>query len=278
MVKSGWVNAMRPAGSPRPGIFGSASVVSGSPVSGSLGSRDSAILIYFAIKRIRLLTPNCGLQSPAGFRRYNPQRAPASPHHRLAGLRGVCDHPIILAGHSFARRLLAHAETFPVSLSDTAVDRDVDRCRRGDRFLARGRALLDCVGLATRDAPLGCRVRDIQALRSRLQRCPARRPSRTHRWTSRTTPRHIGDTRTSSPSDLSGAFVRDAGLEPGDGAGGLLWTHDVRRYHRRGHDSIGRSGTGAAVWGRVPRLSAEGASGCAQDMGLTKLPRRYNRI
>src|ERR1700730_4292576 len=141
------------------------------------GFRPSSI--YFAIKPSCLQTQRTATRvRPARLRRYNPQRAYASPNPRVAGLRGLCNHPNILAGHPPASGLLEITEALAVSRVDTALDCDVDRGGHDHRFLARRGALPDRVELATRGLHLRSRIVDLQKLRRRLQRGAAGRPSR----------------------------------------------------------------------------------------------------
>ena len=173
--------------------------------------------------------------------RYNPQRADISPHCRVAGLRRLCHHPVILAAYPSSRALLALAAGFSISHPDTVLDCHVDSGWGGHREVARPVAVRHAVELAACRLALRRRSVDLPALRSRFQRRPARWPSRTHSRTSRTAPHHFGHTRPGPPSGLSGAFMRDAGLEPGDRVGGLLRADRVRGDHRRHHDPAGRS-------------------------------------
>src|SRR6266853_428830 len=141
------------------------------------GSRPSSI--YFAIKPSCLQTQWTATRvRPARLRRYNPPRAHVSPNPRVAGLRGLCNHPNILAGHPPSSGLLETTETLVVSRVDTALDCDVDRGGHDHRFLARRGALRDRVELATRGLHLRSRIVDLQKLRRRLPRGAAGRPSR----------------------------------------------------------------------------------------------------
>ncbi len=217
------------------------------------------------------------------MRRYNSQSADISAHdplRRVAGMRRLCHHSVILVDHPPPRRLLALAEGFPVSHPDTTVDRNVDRSGRDYGSVARPDVLCHSVDMATRDAPLRRRVVDLQTRWSRFQRRPTRRPAGARLQTWGTAPGNIGHTRAGPPSRVSGTFVRDAGLEPGDGTGGLLWADRVRTGHWRGHDPIGRSGTGAALRRRISRIPANRTGSRAQDMDPLKFDQRrgYNRI
>jgi hypothetical protein len=180
--------------------------------------------------------------APACIRpgRYNPQRADLAPHRRLAGVRRLCHHPVILAGHPFPGGVLAIATAFSISHPDTGLDGNVGRGGGKHSSLARPAALHDSVGLAASGLDPGRGIVDLQVLRGRLQRRPTRRTSRTHPRTPRTAPDHIGDTRPGPASGLFGALMRDAGLERGIRTGGLLRADPVRVGYRGHHDPVGR--------------------------------------
>src|SRR5258705_10489713 len=149
------------------------------------GSRPSSS--YFAINPSCLQTQWTATRvRPARLRRYNPRRAHVSPNPRVAGLRGLCNHPNILAGHPPSSGLLETTETLVVSRVDTVLDCNVDGGGHDHRFLARPGALRDRLGLAASSVHLRRRIVDLQKLRSRLQRRSARRPSRNPPRTSRT--------------------------------------------------------------------------------------------
>src|SRR6266853_1416211 len=100
------------------------------------GFRPSSI--YFAIKPSCLQTQRTAtLIRRARLRRYNPQRGCSSPHPRVAGLRGLCNHPNILAGHPPSSGLLVITDALAVSRVDTALDCGVDRGGHDHRLLAR---------------------------------------------------------------------------------------------------------------------------------------------
>ena len=100
------------------------------------------------------------------MRHYNSQSADISAHDplgRMAGMRRLCHHSVILVDHPPPRRLLALAQGFPVSHPDTALDRNVDGCGRDHRFVARPDVLHHSVDMAPRSAPLPRGVVDLQS-------------------------------------------------------------------------------------------------------------------
>lgn len=141
---------------------------------------------------------------------YNPQRADISAHAalgRLAGMRRLCHHSVILVDHPPARRLLALAEGFPISHPDTALDRNVDGCGRDHRLVARPDVLHRSVDMAPCTALFPRGVVDLQTCWSRLQRRPTRRPARTRLRAWGTAPGNIGHTRLGPSPGISGTFV-----------------------------------------------------------------------
>jgi hypothetical protein len=73
----------------------------------------------------------------------------------------------------------------------------------------------------------------------------------------------------SSPSRVSGAFVRNAGVEPRHGAGGLLESDRFCRHHGSCDDSHGGGGIGEAIWDRVQSLPARGSGSAAENAPMT---------
>lgn len=182
----------------------------------------------------------------------------------MAGMRGVFDHPSILAGGSSPGAALARASEVALSRIAPGVDRDVGWGRRTDRAVAAGRALFDGLELDSGSAAVCCGLLDLCASGNALQLGAAWRVAGIATRASRAA---FGDHRNSGPREASGVpgtFVRDAGLERRDGASGELAADGLRDDHGRGDDSHGGCGAGEAVWRGVPRVPFAGAVGAAE--------------
>jgi hypothetical protein len=168
---------------------------------------------------------------------------------RLHGLR---HHPFILAGHSSPRRALAQPRAIALSFVVTDVDGDVGDLRVGVFALAPPPAPPNLVEFDSRRDCLRHWSLDLPAFWRRIQRPATGRPAGNSRWSPGTTTGNFRHPQPSSPSDLPGTFVRDAGVEPGHRTGGLLRIDGIGGSHGCAHDSPGRCGTGATLWARVP--------------------------
>jgi hypothetical protein len=211
------------------------------------------------------VTSHCGRHSRlSSLHRYNPQRAQHSPHSGVAGVRRLCHHPIVLASYSSPHGLLAFA-AIAIQAPDSALDSDVGNCRCDYWSVAKFDPLHNSLGLATSCAALRLGNMDIQALRRRVQRRAAWRPSRNSPRSSRTASGDSGHTCPGPAPGLSRPFMRDAGLERGNGTCRLLRTNRLRAADGRSHDPIGRPGTREAVRRRIPQLQATSACRIAQN-------------
>jgi hypothetical protein len=207
-----------------------------------------------------MTVPYCATNpAPVFAARYNPYCAQPAGNGRMDRLHCLCHHPFILAAHSFPRRALAHPRAIALSLVVTHVDGDVGDLRRGVFALASPPAPSDLVEFDSRRGCLCHWSLDLLAFRRRIQRPATGRPAGSSRWSPGTTAGNFRHPQPSSPSDLSGTSVRDAGVEPGHRAGGLLRVDGVRSSHGCAHDSPGGCGTGTTLWNRVPGLPSASA-------------------
>ena len=210
---------------------------------------------------------------------YNPHRADISAHHRLAGLRDLCNHPIVLACDPSSGRLLGRAEGIAISDSGTALDRDVDCGGHGYSTMAGTVALPKRMELAAGNVSFRYWSLGVQTLWVRFQRRTTWRFARIDPRSSGTAPGYIRYTSTCSSSGVSRTFVRDGGLEFGKRIGGLLRPDGVGSGHWSLHDSIGRKRTGGTIRRGISGVQAESVCGTAVDAyAMKSIPRRYNRI
>lgn len=114
-----------------------------------------------------------------------------------------------------------------------------------------------------------CRHLPLFPIRSALQLETTRRLARSIAESPRATARHHRDTVTGPPSGVPGTFVRDAGVEPRDRAGGLLESDGICRHHGSCDDSHGGGGIGEAVRDRVQSVPAFGSGGAAENAPVT---------
>ena len=73
------------------------------------------------------------------------------------------------------------------------------------------------------------------------------------------------------PSRLSGASLRNAGLEHRHWARGLLGADGIRDRHRSSNDQNGRQRTGEPFRRGIPSVSNEGTRGSAEDNAIIRL-------
>jgi hypothetical protein len=170
-------------------------------------------------------------------------------------LRGLFDHPVVLVHDSSLGGALARACPLAISSAVAGVDRHVDRCWRRDLAVAKPRVLFEWMELDSSGTLVCNRIVDLQRIRSTLQLDTTQRLARSPPGPSRAT---AGDDRHSRPgqaSRVSGASLRDAGVECGDGAGCVLGVDWFRDCYRSGDDSNGGCGTGEEIWEGVCAIS-----------------------
>ena len=159
----------------------------------------------------------------------------------MAGLHRLLHHPQFLVSHPPVGRILALPASLALCRSLAGMDGDVDCPRPRHRTLAVGRALPRFLAVAAGHRFVRRRALAVPAIRRELQRKPTRRPSRNRFRSSRAETCHLRHSRSRAPSRLSGAHLRNAGLEYRNRAGGSLWVDRIRSRNRCAHDSLRRS-------------------------------------
>ena len=187
----------------------------------------------------------------------------------MAGLRGLLDHSFVLVHGASARRAVAVPRRITVPSAGSGLGDDVDWHGLPDRTLAAPSLILDGLELASGRCFVRCRHLPLFPIRSALQLETTRRLARSIAESPRATARHHRDTVTGPPSGVPGTFVRDAGVEPRDGAGGLLESDGICRHHGSCDDSHGGGGIGEAVRDRVQSVPAFGSGGAAENAPVT---------
>jgi hypothetical protein len=198
-----------------------------------------------------------------GLESLHASRAPMAGMDRV---RGVFDHSAVLADDPSAGAVVADVVRFALPRARSGMDRDVGGDRWGDRTLEICGSLLDGMELDSGRDPIRCGVAAVQPVAKRIQSNAVVRGSRNRGWKSGTAPDHHRDSDTGAASSVSGSSVRDAGMECGCGAGGVLGADRVCGNHRRGDDSHGGRGVGRKVWRRVQAISINSAGNSSADL------------
>ncbi len=161
----------------------------------------------------------------------------------MAGLRRLFDHPRILADDSPICRQVACAPSFISSLAlylaVARVDGDVGRGRIGHAALARRIAVSRRLDVGRGGFAVRLRAVCLFAICKGLQ-CQATRRIAGSSWRkSRAAAGNGWNPLASAASGISGASVRDAGMERRNRARGVLGPDSVRRGHGSGDDPYG---------------------------------------
>jgi hypothetical protein len=179
--------------------------------------------------------------------------------HRMAGLRAIFDHSRILADDSSFCRAMASAASFIPAITIfgavAGVGGNVGRGRAGHAALARRTAVSNRLGAGSSGSAVRLRAVHLFAFREKFQRAATRRAAGGSWCESRPAAGDGWNPFASAASSVSGAPVRDAGLERGHRARSLLGIDRVRRGRGSGDDPNGGCGVGEAVWRLLPRVS-----------------------
>ena len=167
----------------------------------------------------------------------------------MAGMRCVLDGPWLLAACSSPSGVLAGPEQVAVLDSPAGMDGDVGRRGTHHRWLASTEAICYFLDVGAGGCARWVGILDLLEVRQEFQPPSVKRAARNHAWTLRTTPGGRRDPRPSPPPRVSGARLRNAGLESGYRLVGLLWAHRTCADHGSRYDPHGGTGIGKSVRG-----------------------------
>lgn len=155
-------------------------------------------------------------------------------------MRGLFNHPIVLADGASPGARVEGKRRIAVSGTGAGMDRDVGRSGRDHTAVAPRGPLFDWVELDSG----GIRVRGgnlyLLARRGSLQLAATGRAAGSEDRSSAGPAGDDGDSGACAASGVSRPFVRDGGMERGDGVGSVLGTDGVCGGHGRSDDSAGR--------------------------------------
>ena len=130
-----------------------------------------------------------------------------------------------------------------------------------ERLVLSGGLDLDCSGIA-----VCLRALSVFAIGKGFQREATRRPPGNSWPESRATAGDRWNPVASAASGVSGASLRDAGMERRNRARGVLGADGVCRGHGSGDDPDGGCGAGEEVWRLLPRVSRVRTGGSAKSV------------
>ncbi len=176
-------------------------------------------------------------------------------HRRMAGQHCLLHHSSVLADDSPIRGTMASQRRLAVSGSCAGMVRNLARLRCDYRPLAARRALCHALELVARGIPSRGGHLNLCSRWSAFQLVADRGPAGDFIRESFAAVGNDGHSIPRAASHLSGAFVRVAGVERGDGAGRVLGADGFRDCHWSSDDSHGGCGVGGEIWGGVSEVS-----------------------
>ena len=167
---------------------------------------------------------------------------------RMAGLRGLFDHSQLLVPDSSPGGVLAVAQAIAIPSSVARLDWNVGCGRGDDAALAISQTLQQLLVMVSGSRIVCSGVLALFAIEEEFHPETAGWNPRDRCWPSRTVAGDYRNSQSSAASSVSGASVRNAGVECRHGSRGLLRVICVRTAHRRRHDSNGGCGTREEIW------------------------------